>query len=187
MRETSKCDARRRANGEFDSYFAGKGIDIGCGDDPLNADVRRWDAGDGDAMLLHGVPDGSLDFAYSSHCLEHLVSVDVALRNWCRVVRPGGHLYIVVPDFGLYEKFHWPSLYNPDHKWTFSLKLTRRDVGRDNHFHIGDVALSLSSQGVHLLHAGLEDDGFDRSRFAEDQTRGQALSQICVIARKEPG
>ena len=44
-----------------------------------------------------------------------------ALRHWFRVLKPGGHLVCVVPDEDLYEQGVFPSTFNSDHKWTFSL------------------------------------------------------------------
>lgn len=45
----------------------------------------------------------SLDFVYSSHLLEDYVDPIPALREWCRMVRPGGHLVILVPDKELWN------------------------------------------------------------------------------------
>ncbi len=47
---------------------------------------------------LHDIADGSYDFLASSHCLEHVANPLAALREWRRVVRPGGHLIILLPD-----------------------------------------------------------------------------------------
>ena len=49
-RETSKAQARRQAEGYFETVFIGQGIDIGCGDDPVTPDCLHWD--------LPGVPAG---------------------------------------------------------------------------------------------------------------------------------
>src|SRR3546814_12230808 len=43
------------------------------------------------------------------------------LRNWFRILKPGGHLIVTVPDEDLYEQGIFPSAYNPDHKWTFTI------------------------------------------------------------------
>src|SRR5947209_9131534 len=107
MHETSKSAAARLRLGHFEKYLRGSGIDIGCGDDPLavpEGHVRWWDKVEGDAQHLLGVEAGRFDFVYSSHCLEHLRDVGEALSNWLRVLRPGGYLYVVVPDYLLYEK-----------------------------------------------------------------------------------
>lgn len=131
MWEQSKAAKRRFQDGAFHGrYFVGHGIDIGGAPDPLGQyvgifpamlSVRTWDLQDGDAQYLHGVPDATFDFVHSSHCLEHMVDVGEALRNWLRVMKPGGYLVITVPDEDMYELGRWPSQFNPDHKWTFTM------------------------------------------------------------------
>ena len=189
MRETSKCYGKRLSVGHFGKYLKGRGIDVGCGDDPLagpDLEVDPWDVAQGDAQMMATVPDGKYDFVYSSHCLEHLRSPVEALENWERIVRPGGFLYVVVPDYLLYEKLSWPSDFNGDHKNSFSLDLDAAKVGRPNHWRISDLvaALRRSRPEIELREAFLEDDGFDYSRGKIDQTMGNALSQICLILER---
>lgn len=54
----------------------------------------------GDMMEMTGVADASVDAVYSSHNIEHLYAhqVPVALREFNRVLRPGGFLVITCPD-----------------------------------------------------------------------------------------
>lgn len=143
--ETEKAYERRVKAGWFDKYLIGSGIDIGCGPDILKSpyqyycppepfkgasivDIVRlkpfsvigWDQKDGDAQYMNGVADESYDFVYSSHCLEHMVDPSVALRNWWRILKPGGYLVVVVPDEDLYEQGVWPSRGNGDHKTTWT-------------------------------------------------------------------
>jgi SAM-dependent methyltransferase len=131
MRETGKSMLRRQHDQRFATrYFVGIGMDIGAGPDPVSLygeffpglrECRGWDLPDGDAQLLAGVADNSLDFVHSSHCLEHMHDPHEALHHWFRVLKPGGHLICLLPDEDLYEQGVFPSRYNPDHKWTFTL------------------------------------------------------------------
>jgi SAM-dependent methyltransferase len=131
MLETSKALPRRLTDHRFVSrYFVGNGIDIGSGNDclgqyieffPLCKLILPWDIPQGDAQYLFGVDDETLNFVHSSHCLEHMEDPLLALTNWMRVLRPGGHAIILVPDEDLYEQGVWPSTKNPDHKWSFTL------------------------------------------------------------------
>jgi SAM-dependent methyltransferase len=131
MREQSKSAKRRFNDGAFHSrYFVGQGIDIGGKPDPLGQyagifrlmqSARTWDLADGDAQFMAGVPDNTFDFVHSSHCLEHMVDARVALENWTRILKPGGYLIVTIPDEDLYEQGQWPSRFNPDHKWTFTM------------------------------------------------------------------
>ncbi len=131
MWEQSKAAKRRFGNGLFHTrYFVGNGIDIGGKPDPLGQyagifarmlSVRTWDIEDGDAQYMAGIEDNQYDFLHSSHCLEHMMDVREAMANWIRIVKPGGFLIITVPDEDLYEMGNWPSKFNPDHKWTFTI------------------------------------------------------------------
>ena len=123
--------ARRLADSNFTRrYFVGAGVDVGGKPDPLAlyqelfcqmSSVKTWDWEDGDAQMMSGVPDNHFDFVHSSHCLEHLVDPLAGLRTWLRVVRDDGYLVITVPDEDLYEQGVFPSTYNRDHKWTFTI------------------------------------------------------------------
>lgn len=50
---------------------------------------------------LSNVADGSVDFIYTSHVLEHFPHecTTKVLMEWYRVLKPGGSLCISVPDF----------------------------------------------------------------------------------------
>lgn len=135
MKECSKSIYRRLTDPNFSArYFVGHGLDIGGKPDPLALyrelfgkmiSVRTWDLEDGDAQYLPGIADEAFDFVHSSHCLEHLNNPRDGLSNWLRVLRPGGHLVMTVPDEDLYEQGVFPSLFNRDHKWTFTIFKTQ--------------------------------------------------------------
>ena len=42
--------------------------------------------------------DSSLDYVAASHVIEHMPQTIRALREWHRVVKDGGHIYLIVPD-----------------------------------------------------------------------------------------
>lgn len=131
MKECSKSIQRRLADANFlRSYFVGSGVDIGGKPDPLAlykslfplmTDIKTWDWEDGDAQFLEGVEDNTYDFVHSSHCLEHLRNPEEGLKNWFRVIREGGYLIITIPEEDLYEQGVFPSTFNGDHKWTFTI------------------------------------------------------------------
>ena len=131
MKECSKSIMRRLTSPNFlRRYFVGEGLDIGGRPDPLSLyvelfplmrTVRTWDIEDSDAQFLDGVEDQTYDFVHSSHCLEHMRDPHEGLRNGFRVLRPGGHLVVTVPDEDLYEQGEFPSTFNQDHKWTFTI------------------------------------------------------------------
>lgn len=120
--ETWKARPRRLRTGWFEKYAPENlsGIDIGCQRDPLTETFRKWDViyGDGDATYMEGVEDNSYHTVYASHVLEHLDHPVIAIKNWYRITKPGGHLIILVPSRTLYEKKPQPpSHWNHEHKW----------------------------------------------------------------------
>lgn len=130
-KECSKALMRRLSNPNFMRlYFKGEGLDVGGKPDPLVlytelfplvTKIRTWDLEDGDAQFLNSVGNETYDFVHSSHCLEHLNDPFNGLHNWLRVLKPGGYLIITVPDEDLYEQGQFPSVFNEDHKWTFTI------------------------------------------------------------------
>jgi predicted SAM-dependent methyltransferase len=103
--ETSKCRAR------LAPYCTGDGVDLGFGGDPINTSAVRMDmpaqygtVGEypaqlrGDAARLIWFRDGVLDYVFSSHLLEDFQDTEGVLREWLRVLKPGGRLIIFCPD-----------------------------------------------------------------------------------------
>ena len=135
MNESSKAITRRTHDIRFiTKYFVGHGIDIGAGSDGLGSyshifpqmmSCRHWDLQDGDAQYLESIADNSYNFVHSSHCLEHMVNPHIALQNWIRILKPGGHIIVMIPDEDLYEQDIFPSTFNSDHKWTFTINKHR--------------------------------------------------------------
>ena len=119
--ETRKSHERRLREGWYERYCPSTepGLDIGCSNDPIWESFDQWDLafGDGDATFMAGLPDSTYQTVYASHVLEHLVAPVLALQNWFRLLRPGGHLIVCVPHRDLYEKQRLlPSRFNGDHK-----------------------------------------------------------------------
>ena len=76
-------------------------LNLGCGDHPIEG-WENWDRKNGHEVFpLEGVADGSVDEIRASHVLEHFshARVPEVLREWARVLRPGGRLRVAVPDF----------------------------------------------------------------------------------------
>jgi SAM-dependent methyltransferase len=134
--ETTKAHSRRVREGFFEKYCNGKGLDIGFGSDLIKKDAKGYDFEHGNAQFLKGVEDNFYDFVYSSHTIEHLPDPVEGVKNWFRVVKPGGYLIIYLPHRELYEKkLTLPSRFNHDHRHFF---LIDRDEAPDT---IGIVPL----------------------------------------------
>src|SRR2546425_2665638 len=93
------------------NLLRGQGIDIGCGPDPVLPNVDRFDFEQGDANTITRYVQKQYDFVFSSHTLEHMVDPYAALGEWFALVKPGGHLIVLVPDEDLYEQGHFPSIF----------------------------------------------------------------------------
>jgi SAM-dependent methyltransferase len=131
MHEASKALLRRVADQRFATrYFVGDGIDVGVRGDnlegvlhafPLISGCRHWYADAGDAAHLTSVADNSVDFVHAGHVLQRFSQPDTALGNWLRVLRPGGHLIVIVMDEDMYEQGVFPSTFDWSNRWTFTL------------------------------------------------------------------
>jgi predicted SAM-dependent methyltransferase len=98
-------------------YCQGNGVDLGFGGDPINETAVRVDLPSpyasgvsptqlaGDATRLHWFADGALDYVFSSHLLEDFADTSAVLREWLRVLRPGGLLVTGCPDEKRYRAY----------------------------------------------------------------------------------
>jgi SAM-dependent methyltransferase len=140
------------------SVLRGEGIDIGCGDDPVLPNAVPFDRAQGDANEILRHVQGEFDFVYSSHCLEHMVDARAAVIEWWQLVKPGGVLFLIVPDEDLYEQGYWPSRFNHDHKWTFTI--AKRQSWSPVSINLFDLASSLPHGEI--VDIRLLDEGYDR-------------------------
>jgi len=116
LSESAKC--RERLAG----HFAGRIADLGHGGSKIvphavGVDFFKCDPWDhiGDVRDLAMFADGSFDTVYSSHCLEDLWHPEQALREWLRILRPGGRLVLYLPLRDFYPNVGTPGA-NPGHK-----------------------------------------------------------------------
>lgn len=98
-------------------YVTGRCLEVGCGhrktaDDVVGVDLvpggRPGSVGNVAGRVsqadvaAHGealpFSDLSFDSLIARHNLEHYVDTVEVLREWCRVLRPGGTLAVIVPD-----------------------------------------------------------------------------------------
>lgn len=182
MRETNKAYRLLQNDPLWQQVPRGAWLDVGCGDDCLPG-ATGWDKADGDAHTLPGVPLESQDLVFSSHCLEHLEYPGKALLRWLEVLKPNGYLWVIVPDFELYEHGEWPSLFNPDHKQRFMPWHTGNDYS--GVIYLEDLARDLPAK---LKRIQYRDSGYDETRLKEltDQTLGEAEASCELVMQKLP-
>jgi SAM-dependent methyltransferase len=198
MKETTKAYRRRIKDESWGQIFRGRGLDIGSGDDPFLTkwwgDVTRvdtFDQEDGDAQfILRNLHDraAQYDFVHSSNCLEHMVNPQKALVQWLMLVKPGGHLVFTVPDEDLYEQGVWPSQWNGDHKWTFTIWKGKKKSWSRRSINLAEMVGNIVNGTVVKL--GIVDTNYDYSlqRTGVDQTLPEdgAEAFIEVVIRRNP-
>lgn len=192
MNETAKSVIRRMGDIRFATrYYVGEGIDIGSGNDslekyknlfPLATSIRSWDHSDGDAQMMKSIADNTFQFVNSSHCLEHLINPYIGFGNWIRICKPDGHIICTIPDEDLYEQGHFPSIFNFDHKKTFTIN--KKQSWNEHSINIFDF-LDFFSNQIQILKVELLDSGFIYNTHTYDQTY-QSISEsaIEIIIRK---
>lgn len=158
MRETSKT--KRLSGDSFPRlYLVGRGIDIGCGGDVVSENAEPFDKIHGDANhILRYRAEGTYDFVYSSHALEHMNDPRKSIREWFGLLKPGGHMVIIVPDSELYEQGVFPPMFNPEHKYRFTLD---NDLKGVNLVSIDELIRNL--EGCTLISKELQDYNYDYS------------------------
>ncbi len=80
------------------TYCHGSGIDIGAGYWPLPGAIPV-DTGQGPGLgkVVADFADDSLDYVFSSHCLEHIDNWREILCQWISKLRQGGILFLYLP------------------------------------------------------------------------------------------
>lgn len=99
----------------FAKHFCkGRGYDIGCmkpewsfpGSIPIDLDFDDpWDA--------NNLPEGEIDYIFSSHCLEHVDDWVETLLYWTGKIKVGGTLFLYLPH---YDQEYWRPWNNKKHK-----------------------------------------------------------------------
>ena len=97
-------------------YCKGMGIDIGADQWPFPGAISIQNESHQNAYKLDRFRDNSLDYVFSSHCLEHLKDWDRALALWIRKLKPGGILFLYLPHESM-KLWNLGGPWAPLHKW----------------------------------------------------------------------
>ena len=95
-------------------YCKGIGYDIGYNREEwrlpnsIGIDVNKGDGYDADNL-----PEGEVDYIYSSHCLEHVECWYETLEYWISKIKKGGILFLYLPDI---SNVYWRPWHNTKHK-----------------------------------------------------------------------
>lgn len=136
----------------------GSVLDIGAGDDPVVPWAEPFDKVHGDAQFIDIYGLSQYHCVFSSHCLEHMNNPVEAIQNWWKLVLPGGYLILIVPDEDLYEQGSFPSIFNSDHKHTFTI--SKSSSWCKNSINVLDLVKTLEDSTI--IEITLQDEGYDR-------------------------
>jgi|SRR6266508_1148178 len=79
-------------------FCRGRGVDVGAGFWPLPGAIPiDLERGPGAGRSVNEFAEGSLDYVFSSHCLEHIENWREALEEWASKVRVDGVLFLYLP------------------------------------------------------------------------------------------
>jgi SAM-dependent methyltransferase len=104
-------------------WCRGSGIDIGADRWPLEGSTPIQNEADLNAYKLDAFADGSLDYVFSSHCLEHLQDWRAALQLWISKLKQGGILFLYLPHESMKLWHPCGPWVHSDHKWKPTLRV----------------------------------------------------------------
>jgi predicted SAM-dependent methyltransferase len=98
----------------------------------------------------------SFEALYASHVLEHIPYAEVqrTLKEWHRVLKPGGKLMVAVPDMNILSQLFAKPEVKGDDKF---LVMQMMFGGQSDAYDFHHVGFDLEILGVHLFNAGFED------------------------------
>lgn len=106
-------------------YCRGQGLDLGCGSCKIKLNSIGIDIANPsadmiqDARILKDYDDNLFDYVYSSHLIEEIADPEKALKEWIRILKPGGYLVLYQADKEFYYDLDDPQC-NKNHKHHFS-------------------------------------------------------------------
>lgn len=151
-------------------------MDIGAGKDPIVAHADVFDLAQGDANHITRYISRRYDCVYSSHCLEHMRDPSAALLEWWELVKPGGWLFFFVPDEDLYEQGVFPSRFNNDHKFTFTLAKKRSW----SPVSVNVFELIRGLPKAEIVSIALNDIGYDRQLMTHGPFKPAPFTAFCI-------
>lgn len=110
-------------------FCIGEGVDIGAGLWPLPG-ARAVDLyrGPGLGQSISDLANGTLDYVFSSHCLEHIEDWREALHLWTSKLKPAGivFLYLPHPDCAIWQR--GSPFVGDGHKWIPTPSVVRQQL-----------------------------------------------------------
>jgi SAM-dependent methyltransferase len=112
-------------------YCQGTGSDFGAGLWPLPGaipvDATR---GPGLGKSIGDFADGSLDYVFSSHCLEHIEGWRPTLAEWIGKLKPGGILFLYLPHPSCAIWHPGSPFVGDEHKWVPTPEILKESLAQ---------------------------------------------------------
>ncbi len=174
-------------------------LNIGCGptgkDGWLNLDLEPSGSGELLSVDLRErlpLPDGSAAEIYSEHFLEHVDYPELAetvLRDWCRVLAPGGRIRVVVPDIEMvlhaYVNGGDEGFYAAQRRWHPSELVTQMEHVNFNFRQAGEHRYAYDFETLQQLLERCGFEAIERSSYREGMDReDRIVGSLYVEARK---
>lgn len=118
-----------------EKYCLGKGVDVGASTWPISGARVIENKKEENAHIIKE-RDSSLDFVFSSHCLEHLDKWRDALKEWYRVLKQEGVLVLYLPHPSCEM---WLPEANKYHKWSPEPKIIEEFLSKQLKMKIKEI------------------------------------------------
>jgi SAM-dependent methyltransferase len=176
-------------------YCCGQGLEIGPGRHPYCKPKttkfleKHPDSLDGyprpdivaDATDIP-LPNGELDYVFSSHVLEHMPDTIRALNEWMRLLRPGGVLFLLLPHADRIFDRHRPKTTLQHHIEDFQARREGPDHSHDEEARAGWERLedfdAIAAAHLRVFGTGMWD--FDH-RIAHDAMHYHVWTQDEIV------
>lgn len=136
----------------------GVGLDIGyCKEEWKLPGAIGIDAADDSPYDAMNLPDGEVDYIYSSHCLEHLDDWVAALDLWRSKIKQGGTLFLYLPHF---KQKYWRPWHCKKHRHVLTPEIIKQylyDSGEEKYF---VSEMDLNNSFMVMVEVGYRDNGF---------------------------
>jgi len=119
-----------------EKYCLGKGVDVGASNWPISGSRVIENKKEENAYIIKE-QDNSLDFVFSSHCLEHLDKWQDALKEWYRVLKHEGVLVLYLPHPSCEM---WLPEVNKYHKWSPEPKVIEEFLSKELKMKIKEIS-----------------------------------------------
>lgn len=165
--------------------FQGSGLYVGDSPEKVVSDtthVIMCDFVDYDKFISF---DSVYDYIFLDDIVQKQDSIEEILQKSFKAIKSGGYLFAKVPDFKLYEKYIWPSIYMIDHKLSFSNEVQRSEANRANHWHTDDLTNLSEEIGFQRFCFEIDDENFDYEKpLLDNQAKHGASCHLILKFKK---